>query len=239
MITACHPAWSLLRCSRCCWRSACCSAPGPRAAAQDTSSDEPSWANPGPYRAPLTTDFPIQSFGADQRIVGTYFFYWYDAASYRSAQAQRNFDPYPFHPPNMDTISFRDPDWYEKEFKRHARGRRGRGAARLLGRARPVRPARGAGPELNYFATEGIPPMVEALDRLAAAGHAPQDRPVPRHHDPEQRRSDYRSRQADLLRLDPRLLLPHPATPLGGHRRSADRLVVRRPEGVPLRPVHL
>lgn len=146
------------------------SAPGPRTLAQDTGADEPSWANPGPYCAPLTTDFPIQSFAADQRIVATYFFYWYDANSYRAAQASRNFDPYPFHPPNMSTISFRDPDWYEKEF----RDMLAAGVDVVLpdywgepGQYdRRVAPA----PELNYFATEGIPPMVEALDRLAAAG---------------------------------------------------------------------
>ena len=134
------------------------------------SGDEPPWAQPGPYRAPLTTDFPIQSFSADQKIVGVYFFYWFDAANYRAAQAQRNFDPYPFHPPNLDTISFHDPDWYEHEF----RDMLAAGIDMVLpdywgepGQySRRVAPA----PELNYFATEGIPPMVEALDRLAASG---------------------------------------------------------------------
>src|SRR3954464_1387391 len=146
------------------------SIPGPPSLAQDSGNEEPSWANPGPYRAPLTTDFPIQSFGADQKIVATYFFYWYDAATYRAAQAQRTFDPYPFHPPNLGTISFRDPDWYEHEF----RDMLAAGVDVVLpdywgepGQYdRRVAPA----PELNYFATEGIPPMVEALDRLAAAG---------------------------------------------------------------------
>src|SRR5205823_563196 len=103
--------------------------PGPSAAAtqelrpelrqdlRQDSGDEPSWANPGPYRVPFTTEFPIQSFAAEQKIVGTYFFYWFDADTYRAAQAQRNFDPYPFHPPNLDTISFRDPSWYEHVFR--------------------------------------------------------------------------------------------------------------------------
>jgi hypothetical protein len=146
------------------------SLPEPPTLAQDAGADEPAWANPGPYRVPLTADFPIQSFGADQRIVATYFFYWYDADSYRAAQASRNFDPYPFHPPNLSTISFRDPDWYEKEF----RDMLAAGVDVVLpdywgepGQYyRRVAPA----PEHNYFATEGIPTMVEALDRLAAAG---------------------------------------------------------------------
>ena len=48
-----------------------------------------------------TQDFPIRSFRLNQPVVATYFFYWYEAASYRNAQATRNFDPYPFHPPNI------------------------------------------------------------------------------------------------------------------------------------------
>ena len=145
-------------------------APGHRALAQDANGDDPAWANPGPYRVPLTTDFPIQTFAADQRIVATYFFYWYDAATYRAAQAQRSFDPYPFHPPNLDTISFRDPDWYEHEFRDMLAAGIDLVLPDYWGEPgqydRRVAPA----PELNYFATEGIPPMVEALDRLAAAG---------------------------------------------------------------------
>ncbi len=129
-----------------------------------------SWAQPGPFRAPFLTDFPVQSFAADQRIVATYFFYWYDAATYRASQATRGFDPYPFHPPNLATISFRDTDWYEHEFRDMlAAGLTW--CCRTTGASpgqyhRRVAPA----PELNYFATEGIPPMVEALERLADAG---------------------------------------------------------------------
>ncbi|MGE3272083.1 MAG: DUF5010 domain-containing protein [Chloroflexota bacterium] len=141
-----------------------------RASAQDDQPDYLSWAQPGPYRSPFLTEFPIQSFEADQRIVATYFFYWYDAATYRAAQAQRTFDPYPFHPPNLDTISFRDPDWYEHEFRDMLAAGIDIVLPDYWGEPgqynRRVAPA----PELNYFATEGLPPMVEALDRLADAG---------------------------------------------------------------------
>jgi hypothetical protein len=139
------------------------------------SDDEPepdylSWSRPGPYRFPFPRDFPIRGFGADQRVVATYFFYWYDAATYRQAQAQRSFDPYPFHPPNLGTISFRDPNWYEQEF----RAMLDAGIDVVLPdywgepgqHNRRVAPA----PELNYFAAEGIPPMVVALERLADGG---------------------------------------------------------------------
>jgi uncharacterized protein DUF5010 len=137
--------------------------------------DEPepeylSWSRPGPYRAPFTQEFPVESFGADQRVVATYFFYWFDAQTLRESRARRGSDPYPFHPTNLETISFLDPDWYEKEF----RDMRAAGIDVVLpdywGEPgqwdRTVRPA----PELNYFSTQGIPPMVRALDRLADAG---------------------------------------------------------------------
>lgn len=133
--------------------------------------EEPAWAKPGPYRSPGYTDFTLDSFGADQRIVGTYFFYWFMADAYRQRVQERGFDPYPYHPTDLETVSFLDPAWYEKQFTdMHAAG---------IDFALPdywgepgqydkrVAPA----PELNYFATQGIPPMVEALDRLAAGGH--------------------------------------------------------------------
>ena len=138
--------------------------------AQEELPDYISWARPGPYRSPFQTDFPIQSFAADQRVVATYFFYWFDAATYRAAQAQRNFDPYPFHPLNLDTISFRDPDWYEHEFRDMLAAGIDIVLPDYWGEPgqynRRVAPA----PELNLFATEGLPPMVVALDRLADAG---------------------------------------------------------------------
>src|SRR6476469_8218209 len=43
---------------------------------------EPDWARPGPYRLPMQQDFALESFGPEQRLVGTYFFYWLWAGSY-------------------------------------------------------------------------------------------------------------------------------------------------------------
>ena len=132
--------------------------------------EEPAWSRPGPYRVPGHTDFRIESFGADQRIVGTYFFYWFMADAYRQRVQERGFDPYIYHPTDVETMSFLDPAWYEKQFV----DMQAAGIDFVLpdywgepGQYdRRVAPA----PELNYFATQGIPPMVEALDRLAARG---------------------------------------------------------------------
>ena len=42
----------------------------------DWPLEEPAWSTPGPYRGPAHQEFALASFGADQKIVGTYFFYW-------------------------------------------------------------------------------------------------------------------------------------------------------------------
>src|SRR5690242_10458921 len=62
------------------------------------STAEPEWAQPGPYRWPLQQDFSLQSFGADQRIVGNYFFYWFLADLYRQRAEQRASDPNSYRP---------------------------------------------------------------------------------------------------------------------------------------------
>jgi hypothetical protein len=151
---------------------------GPRPSVEDLPANswdelEPeylSWSRPGPYRHPFVRDFRVESFGADQRVVATYFFYWYEAAHLRERQRERTFDPYPFKPPNLETISFRDPDWYEQEFRDMLAAGIDVVLPDYWGEPgqydRRVAPA----PELNYFSTQGIPPMVQALDRLADAG---------------------------------------------------------------------
>lgn len=132
--------------------------------------DEPAWAVPGPYRGALPSDFPLESFGAEQRLVGTYFFYWFRHDVYADRLRARGSDPYPYHPTDLATMSYLDPDWYERQFLDMQAagidfvlpdywGEPGQWPHR-------VAPA----PEENLFATQGLPPMVEALDRLAARG---------------------------------------------------------------------
>lgn len=133
-------------------------------------TEEPAWAKPGPYRSPGQTDFALDSFGADQRIVGTYFFYWFMADGYRQRVQERGFDPYVYHPTDLETMSFLDPAWYEKQFL----DMQAAGIDFVLpdywGEPGQYDKRVAPAPELNYFATQGIPPMVEALDRLAAGG---------------------------------------------------------------------
>jgi hypothetical protein len=132
------------------------------------------WAQPGPYLAPGFADFDVvrqESFRPEQRVATTYFFYWFDAQSLRQQRAARGgTGVYPFTPVNAETMSFFDPDWYVKEFTDMQDA--GLDAALPVYWGEPgqydrrVAPA----PDRNLFATQGLPPMVEALDRLRAGG---------------------------------------------------------------------
>jgi hypothetical protein len=145
----------------------CLLAPLPTRAEQ--TPDYLSWANPGPYLSANGTDFTLESFAADQPLVTTYFFYWFDVTFL--SQQSRGFGVYPYHPTDQDTMSFYDPNWYHKQFSDMLAagvdfvlpdywGEPGQYAKR-------VAPA----PELNLFATQGLPPMVQALQQLDQEGH--------------------------------------------------------------------
>ena len=86
---------------------------------------------------------------------------------------------------------------------------------------KPGHPGRTTGPTSpNYWSTEGIPAMVEALDRNSELGSpATADRHVLRHDHPGQRRPDHGGWQRVLLCQCARLLFAHPAALLGGHRQ--------------------
>ena len=143
----------------------------PRVAAQPDSppvSPFP-WAVPGPYRLPYQQDFTLESFGASQRVVAAYFFYWHDADWVRARLAAGRPDVLPYHPTDLDSMSFRDPAWYEHQFQDMLAAGIDVVLPDYWGEPgqypRPVPPA----PD-NHFATQGIPPMVAALDHLADAG---------------------------------------------------------------------
>jgi hypothetical protein len=123
------------------------------------------WANPGPYRSPDFTDFTIDSFRSDQPIVGTYFFYWFDADTLRASGEQ-----FPFTPVDDQTQSFLDPNWYARQFGNMLAAGIDFVLPDYWGEPgqynRRVAPA----PDRNLFATQGIPPMLEALQRLDQAG---------------------------------------------------------------------
>ncbi len=125
------------------------------------------WARPGPYMAPNGTDFSIGSFGKDQKVATTYYFYWHDltdpARRARFASGQ-------FHsPPDPDHYSFLLPETHEREFRDMVAA--GLDFVLPVYWGEPGHPGRTTAQTApHYWSTEGIPPMVEALDRLAADG---------------------------------------------------------------------
>jgi hypothetical protein len=137
----------------------------PGGPARDPGSLE--WARPGPYIAPAWTDFALSSFGKNQKVATTYYFYWHDltdpARRGRFASGQ-------FHsPPDPDHYSFLLPETPEREFRDMVAA--GLDFVLPVYWGEPGHPGRTtAQTSPHYWSTEGIPPMVEALDRLAADG---------------------------------------------------------------------
>lgn len=82
---------------------------------------------PGQYRLPSHLDFALDSFRGDQRIAGTYYFYWYDWPSRLFMEpppalprppAEPGFRPaYYSHPPRREQVSFCNPAWHRRELE--------------------------------------------------------------------------------------------------------------------------
>ncbi len=133
------------------------------------SPDYLSWARPGPYRSPYLAQFSIESFNGARPLVTTYFFYWFDSLGLAGGSPPRS-TVNPYHASDQATMSFMDPNWYEKQFSDMLDAGIDFVLPDYWGEPgqynRRVAPA----PVLNYFATQGLPPMIEALERLRARG---------------------------------------------------------------------
>lgn len=127
------------------------------------------WAVPGPYIEPEWTDFSLRSFSSQAYLATTYYFYWHDYSDPdRRARALGRFHT----PPDLANYSFLFPATHQREF--------GDMIAAGLDFVLPVywgepgHPGRTTGPTApHYWSTEGIPAMVEALDRNRALGAPP------------------------------------------------------------------
>jgi hypothetical protein len=125
------------------------------------------WARPGPYFPPAWTDFSLNSFSASQRLVTAYYFYWHDLAdpARRARYTSGQFDA----PPDLDHYSFLLPETHERQFSDMLDA--GLDFVLPVYWGEPGHPGRTTSETTpHYWSTDGLPPMVEALDRLAAAG---------------------------------------------------------------------
>jgi hypothetical protein len=124
------------------------------------------WARPGPYMAPAYRNFAIESFGAKQRVATTYYFYWHDLTDpERLARFVGRFNT----PPNPARYSFLFPDTHYREFSDMLDA--GLDFVLPVYWGEPGHPGRTTAQTYpHYWSTEGIPPMVEALERLHNEG---------------------------------------------------------------------
>jgi hypothetical protein len=123
------------------------------------------WAHPGPYLPPARSDLSLRSFSSTQRLVTTYYFYWHDFTNARPSATQAQFD----RPPDPAHYSFLLPETHKRQFQDMLDA--GMDFALPVYWGEPGHPGRTtAETSPHYWSTEGIPPMVTALDQLRAAG---------------------------------------------------------------------
>ena len=120
------------------------------------------WARPGPFMAPKWSDFSFSSFTGAQKIATTYYFYWHDLTDpTRLARFVSRFNT----PPNPARYNFLYPDTHYREFSDMLDA--GLDFVLPVYWGEPGHPGRTTSQTYPHsWSTEGIPPMVEALDRL-------------------------------------------------------------------------
>ena len=123
------------------------------------------WAQPGPYIAPSWTDFTLNSFGSRDYLATTYYFYWHDLTD--PDRAGRFVGR--FHvPPDPAHYSYLLPETHQREFTDMLAA--GLDFVLPVYWGEPGHPGRTtAQTSPHYWSTEGIPAMVEALDRMRGA----------------------------------------------------------------------
>jgi hypothetical protein len=129
------------------------------------------WAQPGPYVAPHWIDFSLTSPSPTSRdfVATTYYFYWHDLTD--PDRAGRFLGR--FHiPPDPAHYAFLLPETHQREFSDMVAA--GLDFVLPVYWGEPGHPGRTTGPTApRYWSTEGIPAMVEALDRNQALGLPP------------------------------------------------------------------
>jgi hypothetical protein len=126
------------------------------------------WAHPGPYFGSAFNPQDVVSFPAKSKVVLTYYFYWHDLTDpVRRARSKQFFAELPT---KADTYSYANPATHQSEFEDMQAA--GIDAALPVYWGEPGHPGRDFNPTApHYWSTEGIPPMVAALDAMASDGH--------------------------------------------------------------------
>jgi hypothetical protein len=126
------------------------------------------WAHPGPYLGNSFNAADITSLPAKRNVVVTYYFYWHDLTD--PARRARSLQFFGELPARADSYSYASPATHQSEFEDMQAA--GIDAALPVYWGEPGHPGRDFNPTVpHHWSTEGIPPMVAALDAMASAGH--------------------------------------------------------------------
>jgi hypothetical protein len=123
------------------------------------------WAHPGPHVGAAFNRTALSSFTSAQPLVTTYYFYWDDLTDPARREANRK-----YHPVDQDHYTFLSAAHHCRQFADMQAA--GIDFALPVYWGEPGHPGRLFNPVPGHdWSTEGIPPMVEALDALAATNH--------------------------------------------------------------------
>ncbi len=118
---------------------------------------------PGPSIGLTAQDLAVvKTFTADQPVVGTYLFYWYDVVSGAHVKYADGGDACQDHPPSWDDYSYNSTAWWRRELADIT--------AAGIDFAAPVYWGCPNGYEAWSF--KGLPHLVEACDQMDQAGEA-------------------------------------------------------------------
>ncbi len=118
---------------------------------------------PGPYLPVTSSDLAnVQSFRNDQPLVGTYFFYWYNIYTKEHFLNHDGSDALVDHPADEKDYSYTSAAWWTREL----RDVKAAGIDFIL-------PVYWGVPGYDSWSFQGLPPLVEAWDTLAALGEEP------------------------------------------------------------------
>lgn len=123
----------------------------------------------GPHINLAPADFDgAQSFKSSDRIVGTYYFYWYDAPSKFHVIDDDGTDGLTTHPPTLEDFSYKSVSWHRKQLEDMIAA----GIDLLL----PVfwgAPSEQKSSSSLHWSYQGLPPLVQAREELLRAGKQP------------------------------------------------------------------
>jgi hypothetical protein len=123
----------------------------------------------GPYVNLTARDFAgSKSFTAQDRIVGTYFFYWYDSYTKSHLVDPDGTDALTTHPPTLEDFSYKSVRWHKKQLADMEAA--GIDVALLVFWGSPAEHATNTA---LHWSFAGLPPLVEAREQLLREGRKP------------------------------------------------------------------